>query len=75
MEIEWNRENRSKSLQRPKSSEKLNEKGFLVRKRSTAKPYKFFCQLVNVANFENVLDRPYCFFGLSLDIRSADHLM
>jgi hypothetical protein len=26
MEIEWERDNRSKSLQRPKSSEKLNEK-------------------------------------------------
>jgi hypothetical protein len=28
MEIEWKMDNRSKSLQCPKSSEKLNEKGF-----------------------------------------------
>jgi hypothetical protein len=42
------------------------KKGFLVKKRSTAKPYKFFCKMVNVVNFENVLDRRSCFFGLSL---------
>jgi hypothetical protein len=66
MEIDWKRDNRSKSLQRPKSSEKLNEKGFHVKKRSTTKPHKFFCKLVNVANFEDVLDRRYCFFELTL---------
>jgi hypothetical protein len=66
MEIEWKRDNRSKSLQRPKFAEKLNEKQFLVQKRSIAKPYKFFCKPVNVANFENMFDRWYCFFGLSL---------
>jgi hypothetical protein len=31
MEIEWKRDNQSKSLQRPKSSERLNEKGVLVK--------------------------------------------
>jgi hypothetical protein len=35
--------------------------GFLVKNRSTAKPNKSFCKLVNVATFENVLDRWYCF--------------
>jgi hypothetical protein len=30
MEIKWKRDNRKKSLQHPKSSEKLNKKGFLL---------------------------------------------
>jgi hypothetical protein len=65
-EIEWKRDNRSKSLQRAESSENWMEKGFLIKKCSTAKPSKFFGRLVNVANFENVFDRRYCSFGLSL---------
>jgi hypothetical protein len=50
-QIEWKRDNRSKSLQRPKSSEKLNEKGISCSKTQYRQTIQILLQIGECGEF------------------------